>query len=165
MEVTDRRLFLKYSLPCVSTLIRRGLDKAYAEELVCTVAGNGTIPEGCEKIFDDALMICESVAQKMGKTNIDEEVIRHYFLKIHPKFVDVSYRNGQRDFDPVMCKTYTGIVSSVDGTTAIVETALGEMEYRKDFAPNVKIGDEVVVHNNFVVEKLPQSKHLYSCLY
>ena len=92
MEVTDIRLFLKYSLPCASTLIRRGLNKAYAEGLIYAVANNGTIPEGCEKIFDDALMICESIAQKRGKTNVDEEVIRHYFLKVHPKFVDVPAR-------------------------------------------------------------------------
>lgn len=154
MEIADRELFLKYALPCANTLVKRGaVTQDLVDQLIAAVSEHKTIPEGSEKIFKVALPICELMARKMKKDRIDVEVIRKYFLLEHSRIVDLRHK-AMKDFDPMMCKTHMGKVIDVRKDVAIVETKIGKLNCRIDFAPDVRIGERVVVHNKFIVEKI-----------
>jgi hydrogenase expression/formation protein HypC len=98
------------------------------------------------------MAMCNSIAKKMKKSAIDKEVIRRYFLVEHARIVDLRHK-VKKDFDPILCKTYIGKVIEVEKNNAKVETAIGKLKCRTDFVPDIKIGDRVVVHYNFIVEK------------
>ena len=56
MKIEDRNLFLKYALPCIHTLVKRGtVSKNYADNLLENVSNNKTIPKGSEDIFNKEL--------------------------------------------------------------------------------------------------------------
>jgi hypothetical protein len=153
MKIDDRRLFLKYALPCIATLVKRGaVSKKYSDNILNAVVKNKSIPRNSEGIFKTAMYSCNKLARKMKKKSIDDDVIRKYFLVEHSRVVDSRFRE-KRDFDPVMCKTYIGKVVKIGKGHAEVRTILGKFNYRADFTPKVKINDTVVVHNNFIVEK------------
>jgi hydrogenase maturation factor len=154
MKITDRVLFLKYALPCASTLIKRGdASQHYIDNLVDLVS-NGRVPkEDAEQMFKIANAMCNSVATRMKRNSIDTEVIRQYFLMEHSKVVDDRFEL-MGDFDPVDCKTYAGKVLEVHNGSAVVETALGQRKYRTIFVKSVKKDDNVAVHFDFIVEKI-----------
>jgi hydrogenase maturation factor len=153
----DRLLFLRYALPCAGTLVKRGnVTKEYIDRLVEQVSQN-MVPEGNpEAIFKVANAMCDSVAERMGKSSTDAEVIRRYFLFEHAKVVDDRFEL-MKDFNPVDCRTYPGRVVLVGDGSAVVETVLGRKEYRTVFAKDVKEGNAVVVHFDFVIEKITES--------
>jgi hydrogenase maturation factor len=154
MEITDRELFFKYALPCATTLVKRGVvTQDYVNQLIELVYKNKPIPKDTEEIFKVAMAMCNSIAAKMKKDSIDKEVIRRYFLVEHARIVDLRYKI-KKDFDPVLCKTYKGEVIAVGKHDAVVETKLGKLKCRTDFTPYISVGDRVVVHNKFIVEKI-----------
>jgi hypothetical protein len=154
MMVEDKLLFLKYALPCASTLVRRGVvSQDYVDNLIRLVS-EGKVPEkGAESMFKVANAVCEYIARDMGKSTIDAKVIRSYFLLNHSKVVDERFET-MKDFNPTDCKTYSGIVTEVNGDSAVVETVLGRKRYRTDFCSDVKKDDRVAVHFDFIVEKI-----------
>ena len=155
MIISDRLLFLRYALPCAFTLVNRGNVPAQDVENAIELVSHGKLPaEGFESIFKVANVMCEQVATRMGKKEIDSEVIRQYFLFEHSPVVEDRYKL-MKDFNPVDCKTYPGKVAELNTSTAIVETRIGRREYRTDFERDVRIGDVVVVHFDFIVEKIP----------
>jgi hypothetical protein len=155
MAPDDRLLFLKYALPCAGTLVRRGkVSQEYINGLVELVSMGELPQEDAESMFKVANAMCDAVAEKTGKSRVDSDVIREYFLLGHSEVVDERY-DLMRDFDPVECKTYKGEIVSLGNGSAMVRTRLGEKEYRTSFAKDVKIGDTVVVHWNFVIERPP----------
>jgi len=150
----DRLLFLRYALPCASTLVKRGnVTREYIEGLVEQVSRRKPPEEDAEKLFKVANVMCDSVAERMHKQSTDAEVIRRYFLFEHSKVVDDRFEL-MKDFSPVDCRTYAGKVVRLADGNATVETILGQMEYRNPFVSDAKVGDDVVVHFDFVVEKL-----------
>jgi hydrogenase maturation factor len=154
MNAEDRILFLRYALPCASTLVKRGSTTQENVDRMTGMVSEGIAPEdGAEKIFKVAIAMCNSIARRMGKDTIDAEVIRRYFLMEHSEVVDERY-GLMGDFDPVACKTYPGKVISTDGGFAVVETRLGSMRYKTVLARDTKEGDLVSVHYDFVIEKI-----------
>jgi len=97
--------------------------------------------------------MCFNIAEKMKKDSVDSEVIRQYFLFEHDKVVDDRFKL-MGDFNPIDCKTYAGKVLSVHDKYAIVETPLGKRKYKTVFAKDVKKNDYVVVHFDYIVEKI-----------
>lgn len=155
MKINDRLLFLRYALPCASTLVRRGnVTQEYIDRLTSLVSQGKVPKEDAESMFKVANAMCESVAERMGKSAIDADVIRQYFLLEHSKVVDDRYRL-MGDFNPIDCKTYAGRVLKVNDGNALVETRLGKKLYSTVFAKEVKEGEEVAVHFSFIVEKIP----------
>lgn len=156
MIIKDRLLFLKYALPCAGTLVKRGnVSKEYVESLVKLVS-DGKVPgENAEAMFKVANAMCDKIAKRMEKDSVDSDVIRQYFLLEHSEVVDDRYEL-MKDFDPVSCKTYAGRVVSCNNGSAVVETRLGKRDYKAAFAKGVKPGDSVVVHWNFIIEKVPE---------
>jgi hydrogenase maturation factor len=156
MEIDDRLLFLKYALPCASTLVSRGnTTQAYIDKLIRMVSQGKVPKEKAEKMFKVANVMCDHWAKKMHKDVIDDSVIRKYFLLEHSQVVDDRYEL-MKDFNPVDCKTYPGKVMKVNGSSAMVKTRLGTKRYRTTFAKEVKEGDVVVVHYDFIIEKAPK---------
>ncbi len=157
MRISDRLLFFRYALPCAGTLVKRGtISQRQLDEMITQVASGSEPEPGAETVFKVAIAMLDHYAGAMGKEAVDAEVIRRYFLLEHSEVVDERARL-MGDFSPASCKTYPGRVVSTDGDRAIVETRLGRHEYRTDFANGVEKGDTVVVHWDFVVERIPQS--------
>lgn len=156
MKIEDRRLFLKYALPCAGTLVKRGdVKKEYVDQLIGIVSDGNVPEEDAESMFKIANAMCGKIAERMGKKTVDTEVIRTYFLLEHSDVVDDRYAL-MGDFNPVDCKTYAGTVTQKDGDYATVETRLGRKRYRTAFTRDLKEKDRVVVHWDFIVEKAPK---------
>jgi hydrogenase maturation factor len=154
MEIVNKPLFLKYAIPCAETLKERGdLTEEDIEKLTEIIKENKEIPADSEKPFKVALAMCSYIAMREGKREIDEEVIRRYFLYEHDKAIDQRFQE-MGDFDPEACRTYPGKVAEVKEKTIFVRTPKGVKEYRNDFIRRVKKGDLVVVHRDFVIEKI-----------
>ncbi len=152
----DRLLFLRYALPCASTLVKRGnVTKEYIDGLVDQVS-KGMVPKGnAESIFKVANVMCDRLAAEMSKSSTDAEVIRRYFLFEHTKVVKDRFEL-MRDFNPTDCKTYAGRVSKIDGNRALVDTVLGQKSYRTNFVENLKENESVVVHYDYVIERISE---------
>jgi hydrogenase maturation factor len=147
----SRKLFLKYAIPCSETLAKRGvIKKSYQRELMKSILLNKRIPKNTESIFKVAISMCEKTAKKLGKKYIDEEVLRRYFLFGHDKVVDKRFEIF-KDFDPMLCRLYSGEVL-VSGRRALVKTITGNKKYKTGL--KVKKGDFVVVHRDFIIEKI-----------
>lgn len=156
LRISDRLLFLKYALPCANTLVTRGkVSQEYIDNLVELVSEGGIPEDGTEKIFKVATAMCDSIGRRMCKDTVDSEVIRQYFLLEHAPVVEDRYKL-MHDFNPVDCKTYSGKVLDVTDGHAVVETKLGKKDYRTSFAKDVKKGDVVAVHFDYIVERVPE---------
>jgi len=152
-----RLLFLRYALPCAETLIKRGIvSKDYIRKLMKNISFNEKIPKDSERIFKTANLMCIKIAKKLGKKSIDEIAIRKYFLFEHDKIVDKRYKIF-RDFDSLACMTYPGRILNLKNRRALVQTTIGKKKYKTNLIQGLKTGDNVVVHRNFVVEKINEN--------
>ena len=152
MKEKDRMLFMKYALPCAGTLVkRRSITQEKWDELIAIVKNGDRIPEGSEKIFKVAFAACSLIALDKNK-DIDEEVIRQYYLFEHDKMIDKRY-GEMGDFDPDQCRIRAGVVKSSREGFAVVENSTGTRRYRTDYCTVAK-GDLVTTHWNFIVEKI-----------
>jgi len=153
MKIENRLLFFKYALPCAGTLIERGsLTKEEFERTLALVAEGEEPEEGWENIFKVAMAHLTFIAKEKNKDNIDDETIREYFLFRHDEAVEERFEEME-DFDPQACKTWPGTVRDV-GKNAVVETPIGVKQYKKIFVKDLKVNDTVVVHRDFIVEKI-----------
>ncbi len=155
MKIKDRALFLKYALPCASTLVKRGnVSQDYIDYLIALVSEGKLPKENAEAIFKIAIAMCDNVATRMKKKSVDTDVIRRYFLLEHSKVVDDRFKL-MGDFNPVDCNTYLGTVEEVGSNSATVKTILGKRKYKTVFCKSLKKGDKVVVHYDFIIERPP----------
>jgi len=161
MDEDARRLFLKYAVPsCETHVRRREMQQSRADELMAILSENGKLPDDAEQTFKVALQVCGALAGIMHKDSIDADVVREYFLVLHNRVVDEQkemLRNVDSHFDPARCKTYSGKVINIEGENAVVATELGRRNYKMAFARDVKNGDTVAVHYDFIIEKIPKS--------
>ena len=149
----SRELFFRYAIPCSETLAERGvISKKYQKMLMKNLSLNKKIPKNSENIFKVASSMCEKTTKRLGKKTVDKEVIRKYFLFGHDKVVDKRFKLF-KDFDPMQCRLYSGKVVSLRNK-ATVQIVIGKRKYKTDFTRSLKVGDYVVVHRNFVVEKI-----------
>lgn len=146
-------MFFRYALPCARTLVKRGkITQQLLDQMISRLSNGEELPEGFEDNFVVAKAMCTVIARKMGKAEIDEEVLRQYYIIDHCKVVKERYEQ-MKDFDPAMCNTKIGEVARISDY-AVVKTKLGLHKYRTDFFNNLKVGDKVVVHYNFVSDRL-----------
>lgn len=142
-EITNKNLFLKYAIPCSSTLVMRGsVSQEVIDELKRKVIANEEITENLHDIFKVASVMCSATALDMGKTEIDAEVIREYFINRHDKAVKERW-DLMKDFDKDKCKVR--VVTYESGT-----------DLKEEFCSGVEPGDQVAVHYDYVIEKLPK---------
>jgi hypothetical protein len=156
MEIADKELFLRYAVPCGQILVRRGsLDAGVLESLRKRTAEGRSVRDDVAECFPVAARMTTLLAQKMGREEIDEDVIRRYFLFDHDRavrwraslFPDVSVEE---------CLISPGRISEIQRGGILVNTPRGELSLRKDFIPEARRGDLVAVHYDFVAEPLPR---------
>jgi hydrogenase expression/formation protein HypC len=156
MQIKNKRLFFCYALPCAQTFVKRKQLKQEELDKIIYDFSKDKMPEnGFENTFKVAMSMLKILALKLGKDEIDEYVMRQYYLVEHDKIVDRRYEE-MGDFDPTACKIRIGEVLDINGNKAKVKTDLGAKDYRTDFVKNLKIGDWVIVHYDFIVEKFTE---------
>jgi len=159
-----KSLFLRYALPCGYTLVKRGIvTKSFLKETIRNIAEGKKVRGRPEKIFSTAILMCNRIAKKSGKRLIDKSTVRRYFLFEHDKIVSKRY-NIFKDFNSMKCRTYSGKVLEVKNNKALVRTVVGKSKYKSDFYKGLKKGDYVVVHRDFIVERINEKmfKQLWS---
>jgi len=139
---------MKYALPCSDTLIKRGeVDENYIKKLFEIVKSGKDIPKNSEKIFKVAYSFCKKIGEKINKDPMDEDVIRRYFLYEHDDVVEkIGYEQS--------CKVYPGLCLKIENGLAKIITPIGVNFYKMDFLPDLKENEYVVVHREFVVERV-----------
>ena len=154
MEVKDKRLFLKYAIPCGKVLVKRGvMSKEKLEELEKKVVKNEKLTQEDVKFFSTALSLCEILAKKMGKKAIDKEVIKKYFLEKHNGIVE-EYCKIKRDVNKEECKVKVGKIINKFNGRGIVEAKGKKYEVKLCFVPKAREGDLVSIHYDYACEKL-----------
>jgi len=157
MKISNRILFFKYALPCAETLIKRGdLSQEEFDKILAMVTSGKEPEKNSENVFKVAMAHLKFISMQKKKNEIDEDSIREYFLFVHDDAVDERFEEVG-DFDQEKCRTYPGIVKEVKDGKTLVKTPLGTEYYKNYFAKDLKIGEFVVVHRDFVVEKLSKS--------
>lgn len=152
----SRTLFFRYAAPCGKVFVKRGvIDRAYFNSLIDAVAKN-EIPEDAEKTFEFALKRCDNVAQTLQKRKIDEKVVREYFWIVHDRIARQRYEKFH-DFDLDECIVYPGkVISGIANKKALVSTPIKSVNYRADFVPDLRKGEDVTVHYEFIAEVIPE---------
>ncbi len=154
INIKNRQLFFKYAVPCAETLVHRGQKtQKFVDDLVEDISKNKEIESDCEENFKVAYAMCKLLAKRKNKKEIDDEIIREYYLFNHDEMVDKRFEQ-MGDFDPTECRIYSGQVIDISGNIASVKTILGTKKYRIDYNKDMKRGDFVTVHRKFVVEKI-----------
>jgi hypothetical protein len=154
LPIKDKELFLRYAIPCGEVLVNRGELKAGLLKKVTEAVENGQeVDAPVEDIFRVASRMCTIIAKRMGKTEIDEEVIRRYFLIEHEKAI--RWRKLVRpDISVKDCKVYPAKVLKIDGNGALVRTPVGGKRLKDGFEKDLKKGDWVSAHYDYIPEKL-----------
>jgi hydrogenase maturation factor len=57
----------------------------------------------------------------------------------------------------MQCRLYSGKILSLKNRGATVQTIIGKRKYKTDLSKTFRIGDFVVVHRNFIIEKINKS--------
>jgi len=157
MEISNRILFFKYALPCAETIIKRGNMTSEEFEKMLTQVINEKEPEkNSENVFKVAMAHLKFISMQKKKNIINEETIREYFLFGHDEAVDERFEE-MGDFDQEKCRIYPGIVREIKNGKTLVETPIGTETCKNYFVKDLKVKDIVVVHRNFVIEKISKS--------
>jgi hypothetical protein len=149
----DKLLFLKYAVPCGMTLVNRGdISMEHLDNLREKAASERVDDVDPEETFKIAVRMCYLTARKLGKEMIDSGVIRKYFWHDHEDAI--KWRSEVfNDIRLDTCRVYPGRVEHV-GDFVTVRTSMGNLEFRKDFIPDIRTGDIVVTHYDHVIERI-----------
>lgn len=153
-EINAENYFLKYAYPCSHILctVRREIDQKRFDELKQAAIENKPLnKEVLEKIFHRAFTRIVKLAQEMNKDKWDIEVIREYFRVRHNPVLDESdYPESFKE----MCKVHEGTVVAFEEDEIIVQYENKKRKVKKDYLPNIKIGEKVTIHWDYAIEKI-----------
>jgi len=157
LPIKDRELFLRYAVPCGEVLVKRGeVGEDLLKQLNNSVKNREEINYPVEDVFKVASRMCTIIAKKMGKNEIDAEVIRRYFLIEHESAI--RWRQQIRpELKLEECLVHPGRVLKLGDENVLVKTPLGERMFRNDFAQNLRPKDWVSVHYDYVAEKISEN--------
>jgi hydrogenase maturation factor len=157
LPIKDRELFLRYAVPCGEVLVKRGeVRSELLGRLNGSVRHRQDIDYPIEGVFKVASRMCTIIAKQMGKSEIDAEVIRRYFLVEHEQAI--RWRQQVRpELRLEECLVYPGRVLRIADEGILVKTPLGERMFRADFAEGLRVRDWVSVHYDYVAERLKES--------
>jgi hydrogenase maturation factor len=154
MKITDRDLFLRYAIPCGDVLVKRGnLKQETLDRIRKRVIRKERVEDDLERVFPIAVRMCRLIAKKLGKGAIDPGIIRQYFWHEHAKAVEWR-AEIYPDLPKEKCLTYPARVLK-PGKKPLLETPVGERRAKPDFVPGLKKDDWVIVHYDYIVEKIP----------
>ena len=157
MKITNKELFLKYAIPCGDVLVKRGdLKQETLDRIRERVIKKQRVEDDLERVFPIAVRMCRLIAKKLGKGVIDPETIRQYFWHEHAKAVEWR-AEIYPDIPKKECLTYPARVLK-PGKNPLVETPMGEKRAKPDFVPGLKKDEWVIIHYDYIVEKIPWEK-------
>jgi len=157
LPIKDRELFLRYAIPCGEVLVRRGeVREELLKKLNDSVKNKENVDYPIEDVFKVASRMCTIIAKRMGKNEIDDEVIRRYFLIEHENAI-LWRKQVRPELKLEECLVYPGRVLKVAHDGILVKTPLGEKLFRNDFAQDLRPRDWVSVHYDYVSERLSES--------
>lgn len=150
-----RRVFFAYALPCLEVHVSRGaLDKKQARNIIKSYSSDADLPPRMEEYFVRAIERCSKTAEKMGRSVIDAEAVRRCFRLEHDGYLKKESEEGVVR-NPDYCRVWPGRVTELRETDhAVVNTPKGSRQYRTELVKDLKIGDLVAVHRDFIVEKI-----------
>ncbi len=158
----DKLLFFKYTLPCLlpgqpvrltGGELMREVSESRIKGFILQVS-EGKVPDiDISKTFRTAYPLCEMIATTMGKSSIDAEVIREYFLLEHNAMIPARIAEGEK-FDSVACKTYAGRILSINGNRAVLDTDAKKKDYDVSLLKDARVGDRVATHFDYVSDKI-----------
>ncbi len=109
-----------------------------------------------ERVYKKAFARMKQVAKDLGKASYwDNEVIREYFVNRHNPMIarDPEYESAPESIRE-LCKTVTAkIVEKRDGFLIVKYGAGKTRVVGSVFVPEAKVGDEVILHYGFAIEK------------
>lgn len=155
IEIADKRLFLRYAIPCTSTLVKRGtIKQELVSELLDFSLKKKEIQADIRETFPVAYLACRKIAMGKGKKEIGPDEIREYFWKLHDDVIERRFEE-KRDFDTEACRIWPGkVLRLLEGNRAEALTQRGERAFKNLFEPHIKKDDYVVTHYDFIVEKV-----------
>lgn len=154
LPIRDKKLFLKYAIPCGSVLRDRGkVSQKELDSLKRSVLEGRPVKKDVGKIFNVARIMCSITALKMHREEINQDVIRRYFWGEHNEVAEWR-ASVFRDFDPEECRVRPARVLSA-GKTITVETPEGRRKVSESFCP-VRKGDWVIMHYSHIIEKVAE---------
>ena len=155
LTIKDKELFLKYAIPCGDVLVERGeLKHKLLDRMKSSVISQNELNYEIENIFRVAVRMCTIIGIQMGKKEIDEEVIRRYFLHEHEKAIQWRMQI-KPDVIPERCRVYPGRVIRANNDGTILNTPLGRVVSKDEFVDRLKTGDWVSMHYSQIAEKIP----------
>ena len=146
--------FIKYAFPCSHILcdVRGEITNDEFEKMRIAALNDEVLDRKfLEKIFFRAFERIAKLAEEIGKDKWDIEVIREYFRVRHNPILDKS--DYPESFKK-MCKVHEASVLEDLGDEAIVLYDGGKRRVKKDYLPDIKVGDRVTIHWQYAVEKI-----------
>ncbi len=155
LPIQNKELFLKYAIPCGEVLVNRGeLKERLLKKMKGSVIEQKELNYDIENIFKVATRMCTIIGTDMGKKQIDEDVIRKYFLHEHEKAIEWRMQI-KPDVVPEKCRVYPGRVVNENNKGVLLNTPLGRVIAKTDFMDKLKTGDWVSSHYSQIAEKIP----------
>lgn len=160
IEMEPEVYFIKYAYPCAHILwkVRKDITGEEYRAMYDAAVNNKVMGRDyLEKVFVRAFARMRPLAEEMKKDDVwDVEVIREYFVERHNAVLSGSdYPESFKE----MCKTYEAEVVSLEGNEALVryESEQGgekKRKVRKDYLPDLKSGERVMIHWQYAIEKV-----------
>ena len=152
LKFLDKRLFLRYAIPCLEVKVERGemSEEEFKEIVKKFTEGRILSDEEIAKLFPVAIFYIKKMVEKgRDEVIIDKKVIDRYFLDEHVKVLE-KYPQKNRE----RCYVLPGRVIEVIGDEAVVETPFGRkkisLKLIKDEMKNQDlIGKCLAVHYSF----------------
>ena len=150
--------FLKYAFPCSFILRQRGeISEVQLKELEKAAMSNKALPkEVLERIYFRAFEKIKPIAQEMKKGRWDLKVLKEYFLVRHNHVIEqgmYAYAKAPETLKE-LCKVQRGRVTDIKKDALIVEYGRGKRRpVLKAMVPDAKVGDRVMIHYGYAVEK------------
>ncbi|MBN2102095.1 MAG: hypothetical protein JW716_04460 [Candidatus Aenigmarchaeota archaeon] len=158
LPIKDREMFLKYAIPCGDVLVDRGeLKQRLLDKMKGSVIDQKELNYDIENTFKVATRMCTILGTNMGKSDIDEEVIRKYFLHEHEKAIQWRMQI-KPDVIPEKCMVYPGRVVNTNSKGVTLNTPLGRVVAKDEFIDRLRTGDWVSMHYSQIAEKIPKKE-------
>jgi len=151
--------FLKYAFPCAFISLQRGrIDQSEYEMLEDAAINNRVIPkEQLEEVFVPAIRRMKRLADKMDLDVWSRVLLEEYYIKQHNQIIDEGIEDYAHAPEVLreLCKVRMAEIIEVKGDLAVAKLENGkDRAVQSDLVGMLKVGDKVMVHYGYVVEKL-----------
>lgn len=154
VEMEPEVYFLRYAFPCSHIIckIRKEINEEEYKKMERAAAENKVLPrEFLEKVFFRAFERISKIADELGKDKWNKEVIKEYFVNRHNDFVHNS-ENPETFKD--LCRVHKAEIVELTGNELVVKYGKNKKRKVKSYVKNAKVGDKVVIHYFYAVEKV-----------